>query len=99
LNGHETLLCGDFNFEPTDDEYLSITRPFGPCALVDGWRVSHDGQPHEATFCVHEQVYKPRPIACDFVFLTQGLAERVWQFRVDTETRASDHQPVLIELR
>lgn len=50
------------------------------------------------TFCVHEQVYLPQPIACDFVFVSEGLRDRVAQVRVDSATRSSDHQPVMLAL-
>jgi len=40
----------------------------------------------------------PEPIACDFVFLSDGLKDKVRGLQIDSETRASDHQPVALEL-
>jgi len=48
---------------------------------------------------VFDRSYGPDPMACDFVFVSAGLAPRVSGIEVDGETRASDHQPVLVELR
>ena len=36
-------------------------------------------------------------MACDFVFVSASLAPSVRQVTVDLQTRASDHQPVLVE--
>jgi endonuclease/exonuclease/phosphatase family metal-dependent hydrolase len=38
------------------------------------------------------------PYCCDYVFVTRDLAPRLRSIRVDTENRASDHQPVIVEL-
>jgi endonuclease/exonuclease/phosphatase family metal-dependent hydrolase len=37
------------------------------------------------------------PYCCDFVFVTRDLAPRIRSVRVDAHTRASDHQPVIVE--
>ena len=49
-------------------------------------------------FCVHAQKYLPAAVAFDFFFVTDGLRDRVRRVEVDGATRASDHQPVLLEL-
>ena len=35
---------------------------------------------------------------CDFIFVSDDLAPRMKSIRVDQETQASDHQPVILEL-
>jgi endonuclease/exonuclease/phosphatase family metal-dependent hydrolase len=52
--------------------------------------------PQPPTFRVHDKRDGPEPIACDFVFATRALADRVRRIEVNTQTEASDHQPVLV---
>jgi endonuclease/exonuclease/phosphatase family metal-dependent hydrolase len=94
------LLCGDFNFELSDPEYACIqqTTAGGGAGLSDAWRVRHGERPHEPTFRLFDRRYGPEPVCCDFVFVSDDLKCRVKQVEVNTLTRASDHQPVLIEL-
>ena len=40
----------------------------------------------------------PAPMACDFVLLSSALAPQLRALRVAADTRASDHQPVLVAL-
>jgi endonuclease/exonuclease/phosphatase family metal-dependent hydrolase len=37
-------------------------------------------------------------VACDFIFVSDGLKDRVKKLSVDSETQVSDHQPVMVEL-
>lgn len=98
------VLCGDFNLEAHQPEYAKIQLPFtigaeGPRRqrLWDSWRLVHGKAPHPPTFCVHDRSYSPRPIACDFVFVSDSLKGAVRSIRIDGETRVSDHQPVMLE--
>jgi endonuclease/exonuclease/phosphatase family metal-dependent hydrolase len=107
------ILCGDFNLEPAEPEYAAIQEPFGPPAptgpgdsainsgaarLWDSWRLLHGEQPHQPTFRLYDRRYGPEPVACDFVFVSDGLKQKVKSLRIDSDTQASDHQPVAIEL-
>lgn len=94
------LLCGDFNFELSDPEYACIQKgnPGGGAGLSDAWHVLHGDRPHEPTFRLFDRRYGPEPVCCDFVFVSEDMKRRVAQIEVNTVTRASDHQPVLIEL-
>jgi len=96
----QAILCGDFNFETTDAEYDSIQQeaPIGISALKDAWPLVHGARTHDPTFRLFDQRYGPVPICCDFVFVTENLQRRVRELTVDGTTRASDHQPVLVEL-
>ena len=94
------ILCGDFNFETGNAEYATIQA--APAAhatrLTDAWRAVHGSTPHAPTFRLHDRRYGPVPITCDFVFVSEDLAPRVRRVEVNTSTRVSDHQPVLLEL-
>lgn len=95
----DCLITADFNFDPGSDEYrLMLTAQADTPALQDCWRLVHGQRPHDPTFHVYDKTYSPDPVACDFVFASAGLAPRVRQARVDLQTQASDHQPVLVEL-
>lgn len=96
----QAILCGDFNFETSDAEYgvIQADAPTGISTLVDAWPLAHGARAHEPTFRLHDQRYGPVPICCDFVFVSANLRRRVRALRVDGQTRASDHQPVLLEL-
>ena len=95
----DCLITADFNFEPTSDEYRSMLADNGDAPrLFDCWRLVHGERPHDPTFRLHDRSYGPLPIACDFVFASAGVAPRVRRIEVELQTRASDHQPVLLEL-
>ena len=100
----DALLCGDFNMPATAAEYALLQEPFtvpggpGEQRWWDCWRLVHAGEPHAPTFCVHEQRYEPAPVAFDFVFASERVADRVRAIAVDARTQASDHQPVLVEI-
>jgi endonuclease/exonuclease/phosphatase family metal-dependent hydrolase len=66
--------------------------------LWDSWRLLHGETPHAPTFRLHDRKHGPHPVACDFVFLSDGLKDRLRRLEVDGETQASDHQPLAIEL-
>jgi endonuclease/exonuclease/phosphatase family metal-dependent hydrolase len=90
-----TLLCGDFNLPPEDPLHWEITR----MGFVDAWQALHPGKAHAHTFRVHERKEGQSPGCCDFVFVTPDLVPRLASIRVDAQNRASDHQPVIVELR
>ncbi len=95
------VLTGDFNFSPDDPEYRHIMAAFDAAAapvLIDAWTLAHPGIPHEPTAGVHEDSWAKPPFCCDFIFVSADLAPRVRSVQVDSQTQASDHQPVLIEL-
>jgi endonuclease/exonuclease/phosphatase family metal-dependent hydrolase len=96
-----TLFCGDFNLGPDEQLYLDIQKPFstGVRSLLDAWTISHGQTPHAPTTGVADFKQWPQGPHCrDYFFLTENLAERVRQVRVDVETTASDHQPLMLEL-
>jgi endonuclease/exonuclease/phosphatase family metal-dependent hydrolase len=94
----EAILCGDFNLEPHEPEYAALTQPSPGAQLHDAWRVLNGHAPHEPTFRLFDRRYGPQPIACDFVFVSEGLKSRVKKLSIDSVTQVSDHQPVAVEL-
>ena len=67
-------------------------------AFVDAWTVLHPGMAHAPTVGVHDREQWPEPFACDFIFASRDLRPRLQAIAVDAATRASDHQPLLLEL-
>ena len=101
LRPASTIITGDFNLEPDDPLHARMIAPFddGTPPLRDAWEVAHPGTPHPSTFKIYEKERPDEPeLHCDFIFVSADLAPRVREVRVDQQTQASDHQPVLIEL-
>lgn len=99
--GSACVLTGDFNFRADSAEYARITASFGDGtpAFRDAWPISHPGRPHDPTVGLRDKEQWPgEPFACDFVFVSDDLRDRVRTMKVDASTDASDHQPVLLEL-
>src|SRR5205085_2033653 len=94
------ILCGDFNFPPEDPSYDEVQAALagGAPRYRDAWPLVHGRHPHEPTFCVHAKEYAKSPYCCDFVFVSEDIAQRVHAIEVDTQTQASDHQPVLVDI-
>ncbi|MEO8485649.1 MAG: endonuclease/exonuclease/phosphatase family protein [Betaproteobacteria bacterium] len=94
-----TIVCGDFNLGPGDPEHARMQDPFddGTSRLRDAWTLVHGGAPQPPTFNVHERYAADSvPVACDFVFVSDELADRIRAVAVDSDTRLSDHQPVVV---
>ncbi|MBI3372471.1 MAG: endonuclease/exonuclease/phosphatase family protein [Betaproteobacteria bacterium] len=95
------ILCGDFNLPggPADPAYARLQEPIGSDTprFVDAWQHAHPGVAHPPTFCVHEHGHADTPYCCDFVFVTEDLVPRLKNVTIDSETQASDHQPVIVE--
>ena len=66
--------------------------------MVTTGALLHGDVPHQPTFRVFDRTYGPEPVACDFVFVSDGLKDRLRSVTVDGETKVSDHQPVAVEL-
>lgn len=94
----EAILCGDFNSPPGSEAYAAVAETSERSTLRDAWTLVHGDRPQPPTFCVHEQRYLPQPVAFDFFFVTDGLKDHVRRVDVDGASRASDHQPVALEL-
>jgi len=89
-----SILCGDFNLPPEDPLHRQILD----LGFVDAWEALNPGAAHPATFRVHERAEGASPYCCDFVFVTPDLAPRLASIGIDGDNRASDHQPLILEL-
>jgi len=95
------ILTGDFNFWADDPLRQRVEAPFDDPAvppLDDVWCALRPGSPHAPTSGVHDRVQWPEPFACDFVFATRDLRERLRSITVDAVTDASDHQPIVVDI-
>lgn len=95
------ILVGDFNFTPDDPLHARLQEPFGggTPAFRDAWSVAHPRAAHAPTVGLYDKGQWPgAPRTCDFAFVTEDLTARIESVSVNERTRASDHQPVLIEL-
>jgi endonuclease/exonuclease/phosphatase family metal-dependent hydrolase len=96
----DCIVTADFNFDPASEEYAAMMGEYGAAPpLLDCWRLVHGQRAHEPTFHLYDKTYSPDPVPCDFVFASAGLAPRVCGLSIDLQTKVSDHQPVLVELR
>ena len=96
------LVCGDFNLEPGWPEYERILAPFPQPTLSfrDAWTHLHPATPHAPTAGIYDtEQWANGPNCRDFVFVTEDLVAGLRRIEVDEKTTASDHQPVLVELR
>ena len=89
-----SILTGDFNMRPVDPILASLGENY-----VDSWRAAHPGKPHPPSFGLFDRQFATEPYCCDFVFVSKDLAARIASVRVDIETQASDHQPLIVEFK
>src|SRR4029077_2968661 len=74
------ILTADFNFPPDDALHRHLQSPLAPGvpAYRDAWQLRHPGKVHAPTIGVHDKLQWPGPpFACDFIFVTEDLANRV----------------------
>ncbi len=95
------IVCGDLNSGWRDEAYPRLLAPIGGASgLVDAWTCRHPGATPPPTAGVYDTAqWQDGAMTCDFVFVTDTLAERILRCEIDGTTRASDHQPILLELR
>ena len=86
------IVCVDFNLKPDDP----LHRKMLDAGSGGAWVAMNPGSPRQPTFHLYDG--EP-PYCCDYVFLTPDLVPRLRFIRIDTETKASDHQPVILELQ
>jgi endonuclease/exonuclease/phosphatase family metal-dependent hydrolase len=86
-----SILTGDFNMRPEDLSVARLLRDWR-----DAWSLAHSGSSQPPTFGVFDKEFASEPYACDFVFVSEDLAPRIASVRVDAQTTASDHQPVIV---
>jgi len=94
------IYCGDFNFTPDSEDYQALLAPApeGTPGLVDAWRVRHGDIPRAPTAGLHGFKWPDKPECYDYFFVTEDLAARVDDMTVQSESSASDHQPIVLDL-
>ncbi|WP_206998205.1 endonuclease/exonuclease/phosphatase family protein [Trinickia mobilis] len=98
------IVCGDFNSAFDSEAYQRFIAPLtenphGAPGFIDAWTTLHPGKTPPMTAGVYDkEQWSSGPMACDFVFVTEDLRSRLQRCEIDSATRASDHQPVLLEL-
>lgn len=97
-NTASAILTGDFNMRPDDPALARLMAPFedGTPPLRDLWPELMDDAPPPPTAFIVDQTYGP-PGCLDYVLATPDLAARARRIVCDIDTRASDHQPILVE--
>ncbi len=91
-----TIICGDFNMEANLEHYKHFTKSGG---FMDAWNLVHGTDPHAPTCGIYDHEQWPNGEHCrDFFFLTTPLEKFASNIVVNTETQASDHQPVMLTL-
>lgn len=93
----QAVLCGDFNMEAGSADYLRMSDEASP--WLDAWPLVHGRAPHAPSVGVHGADWPGRPYCCDYFWVSGPLAQRVRDVRVDADTSASDHQPVVLDLK
>lgn len=98
--GTSAVLCGDLNFKPVGVEHARVTAPYddGTPDFADAWLAAHAGAPHAHTVGLHECEWPDEAYCCDFIFVSADLVPRIKDVRVNEESDASDHQPVVLTL-
>jgi endonuclease/exonuclease/phosphatase family metal-dependent hydrolase len=94
------IVCGDFNSEFDSEAYRAFVAPLaGAPGFIDAWTTLHRGATPPMTAGVYDKAqWSSGPIACDFVFVTEDLRERLRRCEIDGTTQASDHQPIVLAL-
>jgi endonuclease/exonuclease/phosphatase family metal-dependent hydrolase len=94
------ILTADFNFRPDTEEYARLAAPIDdgtPC-YCDAWTLQHPGKAHDPTIGVFDHEQWPEAFCCDFIYVTEDIADKVRDIKVNLDTDASDHQPVLLRI-
>ena len=94
------IYCGDFNCAPDSPDYRELTAPAegGALPLVDAWRAIHPASKHAPTAGLHGFGWPDKPDTYDYFFVTEDLVPRLAGVEVQSETAASDHQPIVLDL-
>ncbi|WP_321887486.1 endonuclease/exonuclease/phosphatase family protein [Paraburkholderia bannensis] len=95
------IVCGDFNSAWGSAAYARMLDPLaGSPAFIDAWTTLHPGATPPPTAGVYDTAqWTGGPLTCDFLFVTGDLRARLLRCEIDGATRASDHQPIVLELR
>jgi endonuclease/exonuclease/phosphatase family metal-dependent hydrolase len=96
-----SILTGDFNCRPESAERMRLLAAIDDATppYRDAWELIHRSEPHAPTAGLFDKAQWPGPpFTFDFIFVSEDMAARVQDLRVDPTSDASDHQPVLLVL-
>jgi endonuclease/exonuclease/phosphatase family metal-dependent hydrolase len=94
------IYCGDFNLTPASPEYQELLAPQEGVALplVDAWSATHPNMARAPTAGLHGFAWPDKPDCYDYFFVTEDLVGRLREVEVQSETAASDHQPIVLDI-
>ena len=92
------ILCGDFNSVPFDQVYHTIQGGYEPVgAYQDAWKSARGDESHAPTCGIFDHQQWPEGPHCrDLFFVSGDLKERPIDVLIQSDTDASDHQPIMI---
>jgi endonuclease/exonuclease/phosphatase family metal-dependent hydrolase len=94
-----TILCGDLNLTPGSAHYQKIVGESHGAQLLDAWLTLNPGQEHLPTCGIFDRVqWSEGPHCRDYLFVSPEIARSLHGMSVNTQTDASDHQPVKLTL-
>ena len=97
-----SIICGDFNAVIQEKTYHLLNSESGEDSkhYLDAWPIIHKEKVHAPTCGIYDPEQWPEGPHCrDFFFVTKSLLPLLKDIVVNEETDASDHQPVLLELK
>ena len=98
----EVIICGDFNFTPQSELYRQMlaSTPENIPILRDAWNVLHPGEVRDPTCGVFDRKqWEEGPHCRDYYFVSRNLEQRLESISINLATRASEHQPVVLQIR
>ena len=95
----ETILCGDLNLTTNSTEYDELNAGGENRVLHDAWTELYPNDVHAPTCGIFDHQQWQEGSHCrDYFFVTPDLLPRLKEISVNTETDASDHQPLRLGL-
>lgn len=94
------ILTADFNFRADDPLHDRLAAPCsdGVPVFRDAWQVRNPGIAHPPSLGLFDRKQWSEAYCCDFIYVTEDLCPRIADVRIDQESDASDHQPVVLTL-
>jgi len=75
-----SILCGDFNAIPDDEDYQALITPLADGAVPyhDAWRLLHGDKAYSPTCGIFDRIQWPQGAHChDFFFVSRDIAAKV----------------------
>lgn len=96
------IVCGDFNCRPGSADWVELQVADGNDGVPlwqDAWPLCHGDEAHPHSVGLHGAEWPDHPYCCDFFFVSPAAAAAVAGMGYDASSAASDHQPVLLEMK